>query len=117
VLKTDSYIKYLQIVNPRYAVLYNDKDAKFRKRHRWTDIIVFYLLSSFMLFMSVSMPNTTLTIPHGNLVYLMLVAVLFSILVWIFSLFILKKSKNNSSFWFYFIGLVLFMILVLCFLV
>jgi hypothetical protein len=113
VLKTDSYVKYIQIVNPKYAVSYNAKDAKFRKRHRWTDIIVFYLLSSFMLFMSVNMPNATLNVPLGNLVYLMLAAVFFSILIWILSLFILRKSKNNASFWFYFIALIAFILLVL----
>jgi hypothetical protein len=117
VFKRDSYIQYIQLVNPKYAALYNGKDDKFRKSHRITDIIIFYLLSSFLLFMSINIPNTKLTVSHTTLVYLLLVAVIFSIFLWLFSLFILKKSKNNSSFWFYFIGLVLLLILVLCLIV
>lgn len=112
VVKKDSYVSYIQFVNPRYAALYNSKDDEFRRKHRITDIIAFYIISSIMLFLTVIMPNVTLTVDGGYLIYLITAVVLITILLWRFSLIILKKSKKNSSFWFYFTALIMFALLV-----
>lgn len=113
VINKDFFDKYIKFVNPKYAILYKDKDDRFRKRLKITDIIIFYLLAAFMLFISVSIPNIVLPIQYGNLKYLFIGSAFFSILLWGFSLFILKKSKNNSNFWFYFTALILFIVLIL----
>lgn len=113
IIKRDSYVKYIEFVNPKYALLYNSKDDNFRRKHRITDIIGFYIITAIMLFISVCMPSTPLPIQGSSIIYLIMASVLFTILLWYFSLLILKKSKKNSSFWFYFIALILFAILVL----
>jgi hypothetical protein len=113
IIKRDSYVKYIEFVNPKYALLYNSKDDDFRGKHRITDIIGFYIISAIMLFISVNVPNTPFPIQGNSVVYLIIATVLSTILLWCFSLLILKKSKKNSSFWFYFIALILFAILVL----
>ena len=111
--KKASYVKYIEFVNPKYAHLYNNKSDDFRRKHRVTDIIGFYIISAIMLIISVSIQNFTLPIQDNILIYLIIGTMLSTILLWCFSLLILKKSKKNSSFWFYFIALILTVILVL----
>ena len=113
IIKKDFYIKYVEFVNPKYALLYSSKDTDFRRKHRITDIVVFYIISAIMLFISTSIPNIMFPIEGSNLIYLIAGTVFFTILLWTFSLFILKKSNKNSSFWFYFVALIMFVILVL----
>lgn len=112
-IKKDFYVKYIEFVNPKYALLYNKKGDDFREKHRIIDIIVIYILSAIMLFISLNMHNTTLPIQGSKLIYIIIATVLLTILLWGFSLLILRKSKKNSSFWFYFIGLILSAILVI----
>lgn len=102
----DSYIKYLQLVNPKYAAIYNSKDDEFRKKHRLTDIKIFYIFSPILLLLSLSMKNIKFPIQGSSTLYIILPTVLLTVLLWLSSLFILKKSNKNSSFWFYFIALI-----------
>lgn len=117
IINKNFFEKYIKFVNPKYAILYNEKDDKFRKRLKITDIVIFYLLSTFMLFMALNIPNITLPLNQRNMIALIIGAAFFSILIWYLGLFILKKSKTNSSFWFYFTALILFVVLILAFII
>lgn len=113
IIKKDFYAKYIKFVNPKAALLYGNKDDDFRRKLRITDIIVCYIISAILLFLAAVIPNVTLTVQGSIPIYLIIATVLITILIWCFSLFILKKSKKNSSFWFYFIALILSMALLL----
>lgn len=113
ITKKDSYIKYIEFINPKYALVYNSKSDNFRKKHRIIDIIVLYIISAIILFISVNMENTTLSIGGTIPIPLIVTTMIFTIILWGFSLLILRKSNKNSSFWFYFIAAILFIILVL----
>ena len=112
-VKKDFYMKYIEVINPKYAVLYHSKDADFRKKHKITDIIVLYGISAFLLFFSIALPNTTLPFQRNNIIYLIIGAMLSVIVLWQFSLYILKKSNKNASFWFYFTAFTLSVVLLL----
>ena len=113
ILKKDFYVRYIEFVNPKCAALYNYKDDNFKRKLRKTDIIVLYILSAIMVFISVNIPNTILPIHGIYLIYLIVIEISVCILLWLFGLLILKKSRKYSSFWFYSIALILFIILVL----
>lgn len=113
IVKRDFYIKYTEFVNPKYASLYSLKDDEFKRKHRVIDIVGFYIISAFMLLLSAIIGNLKLPLQGSSLAYLIIPVVLLSILLWGLSLVILKKSKKNSSFWFYFIAMIFFAILVL----
>lgn len=115
IMKKGFYIKYIQFVNPRYALLYNSKDEDFKRKHKNTDIIIFYIISALMLFMSAIMKNLKLSVDNGYLLYLLIGTALFSILLWAISLIILKKSTRNSSFWFCFLAVILLSLLIFAF--
>lgn len=112
-IKKDSYAKYIAFVNPKYSLLYSSKDADFRRSHRRSDIVVFCIISLLMLLISLGMPNITLAIEGSSLMYLIAGTVILSIILWGISLFILKNSKKNSSFWFYFTALLSAVLLVI----
>ncbi|ERK30215.1 hypothetical protein CINTURNW_1785 [Clostridium intestinale URNW] len=114
-VRKDSYTKYIEFINPKLSILFKEKDNKFKKNTRITDIAVFYFLSAILLFISKVMPKETL--PYNTqFIPLIFVAIIISICLYFLSNYIFKKSKNNSSYWFYFIGLLSLMIL-LCYLV
>lgn len=112
-VKKNSYVKYIEFVNPKYSFLYNAKGDDFKKKHRITDISAFYILSAIMLFLTASIPNVTLPFQGSMIIFLIISTVVISICLWCFSLLILKQSKKNSSFWFYFIAMILVAILIL----
>jgi len=112
-IKKESYLKYGEIMNPRGALLYKSKDDSFRKKYRITHIIGLYILSAILLLTAVPLPNTTMSI-HGRIfIYLVIATLLSTIVIWCLSELIFKRSKKNSTFWFYFIGSALFILLVL----
>lgn len=112
IIKKTSYYKYMEFVNPRYASIYMTKSDDFKKNLRTTEIAILYGLSSFMIFMSIIMPNITLPV-NNNIAYVILSSVILTLLLLYITLSIFKKSKKNSSFWFYVFGSVLSAILVM----
>lgn len=113
IIKKDSYVKYIEFVNPKYALLYATKSDDFKRKHRIIDIIVFYIIAAIMLFIAVIVPNIILPIQGSIFVYLMAATILLTVLLWCISLFILKRSNKNSNFWFYFIASISAAVIVL----
>lgn len=102
-------------MNPKLSISFKEKDNKFKKNTRITDIVIFYLLSAVLLFLSKIMPKQN--VPYNKQsIPLIFVAIITSICLYFLSNYIFKKSKNNSTYWFYFLGL-LSLILILIYLV
>lgn len=113
VIKKDFYVKYVTFTNPKYISIYNAKDDDFKRKHRISDITGFYIVSAIMLILSVVMPDVTLPIQEQSILYLVIATIIISMLLWYTSLIIIRKTKKNASFWFYFITSILTGILVL----
>ncbi|QLY77958.1 hypothetical protein [Clostridium intestinale] len=67
-VRKDSYTKYIEFINPKLSILFKEKDNKFKKNTRITDIAVFYFLSAILLFISkVCLNKLYLIIPNLSL--------------------------------------------------
>lgn len=99
-------------MNPKLSISFKEKDSRFKKNTRITDIVIFYSLSAILLFISKGMPKQTLPYNKQSIT-LIFVAIIISICLYFLSNYIFKKSKSNSSYWFYFVGLVALMILLI----
>jgi hypothetical protein len=109
-LKKNFYISYVTAVNPKYALLYNDKSESFRKNHRIIDMILFYVLSMLLLsagFMAGDNVFPLQGFDLSRIIIMIAVSILLSLALWLGSLLILKKSKTNYVFWLCFVGLIL----------
>jgi len=100
-VKKEYYYKYVALINPKYNEICDEKGEEFKNKNRRTNIICWYLMSILFLFqVAITRENRVLFegMAGKDLILFLGIIMLFSILIFLISMYILKKSKSNGEF-------------------